>query len=792
MSSESPTYGPPVAATSDPGCSGSGETAASAVSQTGEGEGPLVSTDFLTPPAGPGELGRLAHYRVLRLLGRGAMGAVFLAEDTHLQRAVALKVMLPGVAASPAARERFLREARACAALKSDHVVTIYQVGPHRDVTFLAMELLHGQTLEDRLRRGGPLPLPEVLRIGRETAAGLATAHARGVIHRDVKPANIWLESPAGRAKLLDFGLAHVAGDRADLTRAGRVVGTPEYMSPEQARGEELDGRSDLFSLGAVLYAMCTGQKPFRGGSVMAVLTALAVDTPAPVRDANPDVPPALADLIDHLLQKAPPDRPATADDVRDQLESIAASAPVGGRGRSPARSTEKIVERIPLVGLAGTVRPAARASRRLRWAGLGAAALVIGAGVLLATWLTLRPGRTAAGPAAAGPAVRVGVLHSRTGTMAISERPVIDAVLLALEEINAAGGLLGRPVEPVLADGQSDETVFAREAERLIAEDRVCTVFGCWTSASRKAVVPVIERHDHLLIYPVQYEGVEQSPNVVYLGLVPNQQILPALRWLVGFEGKRRWFLVGSDYVFPATANAVIRDEANACGCAVVGEEYLPLGGTDVAGVVRKIVEAKPDLIVNTINGDTNIAFFRALRRAGVTSQASPVLSLSISEQELAALGPGAVAGDYVAANYFQTLDTPQNQEFLRRFGQRYGSERVVSSPMATAYAGVHLWAQAVRAAGGDDARAIRAALPGQAGDAPYGPVRIDPATRHVVQTARVGRIDEAGRLVEVYLSPQPVAPEPFPPSRSRADWTTFLEGLHTRWGGQWSNAGP
>jgi urea transport system substrate-binding protein len=375
---------------------------------------------------------------------------------------------------------------------------------------------------------------------------------------------------------------------------------------------------------------------------------------------------------------------------------------------------------------------------------------------------------------------------------MALSERPVFDAVLLAVEEINAGGGLLNRTVEAVLADGQSDEAVFARQAEKLIAEDHVCTLFGCWTSASRKAVKPVVEHHNHLLIYPVQYEGLEQSPNIVYLGAVPNQQILPALHWLVGFENRKRWFLVGSDYVFPHTANAVIRDEARASNCTIVGEEYLLLGNTEVAGVVKKIEAAKPDLIVNTINGDANVAFFRALRRAQIAPPQSPTLSLSISEEELSALGPGAAAGEYVPASYFQSLVNPANRDFLSRFARRYGSERTVSSVMATAYTGVHLWAQAVRAAGRDDPRAIREALKGQEYDAAQGPVRIDPATLHLVQTARVGRVDEAGRLVEVYLSPQPIVPEPFPPSRSRAEWAGLLDGLQKRWGGRWSNPGP
>jgi urea transport system substrate-binding protein len=210
------------------------------------------------------------------------------------------------------------------------------------------------------------------------------------------------------------------------------------------------------------------------------------------------------------------------------------------------------------------------------------------------------------------------------------------------------------------------------------------------------------------------------------------------------------------------------------------------------VSAVVEEIRKARPDLIVNSINGDTNVAFFRALRRAGVTANATPALSLSVSEEELSALGPAATAGDYVAANYFQSLDTPHNREFVRRFARRYGPDRVISSAMETAYAGVHLWARAVQAAGRDDPRAIRDAVKGRQYDAPQGKVRVDAATQHAVQVARVGRVNDAGRLEGVYESPRGIAPEPFPGPRTRQEWGQFLDGLHERWGGRWSNPGP
>jgi urea transport system substrate-binding protein len=387
------------------------------------------------------------------------------------------------------------------------------------------------------------------------------------------------------------------------------------------------------------------------------------------------------------------------------------------------------------------------------------------------------------------GPPLRIGVLHSRTGTMAISERPVIDAVSLAVDDLNEQGGVLGRPVEAVVRDGHSDETVFAREAERLITQDQVVALFGCWTSASRKAVKSVVERHDHLLFYPVQYEGMEMSPNIVYGGPVPNQQILPALKWSFAFLNKKRWFLVGSDYIYPRAANAVIRDEAKSLGSQIVGEQYLPLGSTETDDVVRAIGESKPDLILNTINGDTNVAFFRRLRRAG--GARIPALSFSISEQELSNLAPRELEGDYTAGSYFESIDLPQNQAFLQRFQARYGGERAVSDPMQTAYYSVFLWAQVVRAAGRADVRAVREAIKGQRFDAPQGTVEIDAATLHTVQQVRIGRVNPAGRLEEVFVSPRPIAPEPFPRSRSRAEWGTFLEALYNQWGGHWANPG-
>jgi serine/threonine protein kinase/class 3 adenylate cyclase/predicted ATPase len=338
----------------------------------GAGDRPVPLT-FLAPAQGPDELGWLTHYRVLKLLGQGGMGVVLLAEDTQLQRRVALKVIRPDVGQSLAHRQRFLREARAMAQIRSDHVVTVYQVGQVENVCYLAMELLDGQSLERCLERVGQLPLAEAVRIGREIALALAAAHARGLVHRDVKPANVWIEAPTGRTKLLDFGLARPLTEDVHLTAPGLVVGTPMYMAPEQARGEETDARADLFSLGCVLYQMLTGRPPFEGKTAVAVMTAVVTNTPPPADRSNPGVPTQLSALVARLLAKEPGDRPASAESVSAELQAIERGivhptppvlratvvGPVGAPD-SPSDLLWSLVQPQPAPPAAGTPVPAA------------------------------------------------------------------------------------------------------------------------------------------------------------------------------------------------------------------------------------------------------------------------------------------------------------------------------------------------------------------------------------------------------------------------------------------------
>jgi serine/threonine protein kinase len=391
---------------------------------------------FLAPPQAADEVGRLGPYRILRVLGTGAMGVVFQAEDPHLKRLVALKVLRPSLAASADFHRRFLREAQLAAAIDHEHIVPVYQVGEDRGVPFLAMKLLRGETLEDRLHRaGGRLPLAEVLRVGREIAEGLAAAHDQGLIHRDIKPANIWLEAgtPAGtlkggRVKIVDFGLARGSGPDAQFTQAGAVIGTPAYMAPEQANAAEVDARCDLFSLGVVLYRACTGTLPFGGKDTLSVLSALATQTPPTPHQFVPAVPRACSVLVMRLLAKDPADRPQSAREVVEAIEALergqaadqdevpeargceseeAASPPAVAEG-ARERAAESGVKR---KGSKKTRRPASRSKKRAQagrdWGRLVlvAALVLLGVAVLVLLVAVVRHATKARAAASEAPA---------------------------------------------------------------------------------------------------------------------------------------------------------------------------------------------------------------------------------------------------------------------------------------------------------------------------------------------------------------------------------------------------
>ncbi|MDX3586307.1 urea ABC transporter substrate-binding protein [Streptomyces europaeiscabiei] len=360
------------------------------------------------------------------------------------------------------------------------------------------------------------------------------------------------------------------------------------------------------------------------------------------------------------------------------------------------------------------------------------------------------------------GDTVKVGLLNSLSGTMAISEVTVHNALLLAVKEINAAGGVLGKKLKPISQDGASDWPTFAEKAEALITDDKVVATFGCWTSASRKAVKPVFERYKSLLFYPVQYEGLEQSPYIFYIGATTNQQIVPALDYLKK-QGLTRLYLVGSDYVFPRTANKIIKAYAQAQGMKVVGEDYAPLGSTEFSTIVNKVKDAGADAVFNTLNGDSNVAFFKEYKSAGLAAKSLPVLSVSIAEEEVKSIGTQYLEGQLTAWNYYETTPGAANTKFVAAYQAAYGKDKPTSDPMEAAYISVHLWKEMVEKAGSFDVPKVKKASGGIELDAPEGKVTVDGATQHVYKTARIGRIGSDGLIEEVWNSGKPIKPDPY-----------------------------
>ena len=371
-----------------------------------------------------------------------------------------------------------------------------------------------------------------------------------------------------------------------------------------------------------------------------------------------------------------------------------------------------------------------------------------------------------------------LGLLHSQTGALAIGSTSLRDVELHAVERINAAGGLLGHRLEARSPDTRSRTSLFPRRAETLLDKGAVA-LFGCWSSASRKAVLPIVEERNALLFFPVQYEGNESSRNVVYGGQIPNQQLLPAIDWLASAAGgtRKRVFLVGSDYVYPRTTNLIARRWFADKGIDVVGEEYFPLENEDFAPVARRIVDSGADCVLNTVNGSGNVHLFTALKGAGIDPAKVPVVSTSLSEDELRSIPRGLTDGHWLLSSYFQTVDRPANREWMAGFRAEFGRDRVFGDAMDSAWCLIHLWKAAVERAGSFATDALRQAFAdGLAFDGPGGPVRLDPATQHCTKFFRLGRI-RPDRLCDVVLgSEEPIDPDPYPQSVFpgwKCDWT-------------------
>lgn len=711
---------------------------------------------------------KIGDFIIRGVLGKGGMGLVLEGEDPILKRKVAIKILHPEFGLLETNRLRFMQEARAAAAIEHENIITIYQVGEQDKTPYIAMQLLRGESLAERIKRG-PVPINEIIRIGLEISRGLAAAHDHGLIHRDIKPDNIWLESTGTdlawtRLKILDFGLARaVEHSDSSMTGAGIIMGTPYYMSPEQASGLPLNLSTDVFSLGVLLYQLVTGVYPFEGRTTLAVLSAVTSTSPKAITKIDPSIPPALISLIFQMLEKPINRRPTDCHQVASMLQAIQ-------EDQSPKTTT------IVLSKDGG--------KKLALWAGAIAGVLFLSLFALF--FPTLFPKDP----------IQVGILHDLTGPLSQSGNSVKDATLFAIDEINAQGGIRGQKIIPQIEDGKSKPELYPELATRLITDKKVSVIFGCWTSASRKILKPSLENLDGFLLYPVQYEGMEESKNIMYLGPCPNQQILPAVSHAVNVMKKKKILIVGSAYVFPVAATEIIRlhvkslNETSQSMVEILEPPvYLPLGETQMDKILARIEKDDPDLILNTINGDTNTAFFRVLRAQRKLDGISTI-SFSVGKQELGNLDPASLVNDYLASGYFQNMDLGTNTKFVSELQKK--SITSVTDPMVTAYSSVHLWARAVREAKTDDSKKVREILKTQTFEGPAGKIWFDPESNHAFRSFYLGQIQPDGSIKIVNNeNNKPIRPEPYPRYKSPEGWDKFLNDLFLQWNKNWQAPG-
>ncbi|MGR9085964.1 MAG: urea ABC transporter substrate-binding protein [Gammaproteobacteria bacterium] len=387
--------------------------------------------------------------------------------------------------------------------------------------------------------------------------------------------------------------------------------------------------------------------------------------------------------------------------------------------------------------------------------------------GLFLASFAAMAVGPVnTTGLAVTDDSVTVGILHSVTGTMAISETGSVQAEKLAIKQINAMGGVLGRQIRYIQEDGASDWPTFAEKAKKLLVNDKVASVFGCWTSASRKAVLPVFEQYNGMLYYPTFYEGLEESPNVIYTGQEATQQIIAGIDWVVKEKGAKSFYLLGSDYIWPRTSNKIARKHIEKLGLKVVGEEYYPLGHTQFNSVINKIKLKKPDVIYAIVVGGSNVAFYKQLKAAGIdlTKEKPLLLTISVTEDEILGIGGENIVGAYAAMKYFQSLDNANNKAFVEAFKQEYGKDVVIGDVTQAAYLGPWLWKAAVEKAGSFDIDQIRKSSPDiELTTAPEGYVKIHP-NHHLWSKTRVGHAEKDGQYNVVFETAELMEPDPFP----------------------------
>ena len=383
---------------------------------------------------------------------------------------------------------------------------------------------------------------------------------------------------------------------------------------------------------------------------------------------------------------------------------------------------------------------------------------------------------------AQAADTIKVGILHSLSGTMAISETVLKDVALMTIDEINAKGGVLGKKLEPVVVDPASNWPLFAEKAKQLIDQDKVAVTFGCWTSVSRKSVLPVFEEKNSLLFYPVQYEGEELSKNVFYTGAAPNQQAIPAVEYLMSKDGgsAKRFVLLGTDYVYPRTTNKILRAFLHSKGVADadIMEEYTPFGHSDYQSIIAKIKkfagEGKKTAVVSTINGDSNVPFYKELGNQGLKATDVPVVAFSVGEEELRGVDTKPLVGHLAAWNYFMSVKNPTNAAFIKQWSEYAKAKKIpgqmdkplTNDPMEATYIGIHMWAQAVEKAKSTDTDKVIAAMAGQTFKGPDGfTIEMDKKNHHLHKPVFIGEVKADGQFNVVWKTPGPIKAQPWSP---------------------------
>jgi urea transport system substrate-binding protein len=723
-------------------------------------------------------------------LGRGGFGITYLAEDIDKlnERCVVKQLIHQGQGSQPTQKvvQLFEREAKQLQLLgEHPQIPALFAYFQEEGYLYLVQQFVDGQNLLTELNQHGSFRESQIRELLLNLLPTLQYIHERGVIHRDLKPENMMRRRSDGNFVLIDFGISKQL-THSLVTLAGTIAGSLGYASPEQMEDGQATPANDLYSLGVSCFHLLTGIHPWSlwkdEGYGWLRRWQQHLSQPLSLE---------VAQVLNQLLQREAAQRYQTADAVLRDLQSqrpisAASSTPLP---QTPIQTTIPVRRSHPSPSASESPHLPRLTRRMLVFSGMGLLGVLAWEGVkqLLAA-LTLSQNPLVSKPSAnpnpispevtafpvagsGGNRIKVGILHSLNGTMAISEKSAVDAELLAIEEINKAGGVLGKQIEAIVEDGNSDWPTFNEKAKKLIDQDQVVTVFGCWTSASRIAVRSVFESKNHLLWYPVQYEGQECSKNIFYTGAVPNQQVEPSVTWLLQRFKGWPFFLVGSDYVFPRTVNTVIKAQLRVTGGQVAGEEYIPLGSLDVAPLITKIKSVMPNrgIVYNTLNGDSNVAFFKQLQQASLNSSRYPSMSVGITEEEVQAIGVKYLRGHYAAWNYFQTVETPDNQKFVAAFKAKYGADRLVNDPMEAAYIMVYLWKQAVEKAGNtDDLEAVRQAAYGQTFDAPEGLVTLN-SNHHLSKFVRIGQVRADGLFKIVYETKAAVKPVP---------WNQLIQG--------------